>query len=65
MALINLNQAIQISLPVRLHAVSGEFYEGVCTRNPKNSSLFDIHIDEEIVTLPQWAVKRIWRKKIT
>ncbi|GGH70856.1 hypothetical protein GCM10007362_07360 [Saccharibacillus endophyticus] len=57
---ISLVQAIELSSEVRLHVISGEFYEGICNNHPKDDLLFDIHSDQRIVTLPRWTIKRIW-----
>ncbi|MDO3411413.1 hypothetical protein QWJ34_16730 [Saccharibacillus sp. CPCC 101409] len=61
--MIDIQRAISLDASVTLHAVSGEFYEGVCTCHPDDHFLFDIHTAEQVVTLPRWAVKRIWAEE--
>ncbi|MEJ8305316.1 hypothetical protein [Saccharibacillus sacchari] len=59
--MITLQQAIELNSVVKVHAISGEFYEGVCTDDTQEVSKFNILTESQIITLPRWAVKRIWR----
>lgn len=59
--LITLDNAIQLESVVKLHTVSGEFYEGVCTHNVEKLSYFNIRTEKQTITLPRWSVKKIWK----